>query len=509
VTLQVQLAIYRKINSLAGLAPFEDPLFHNTLQLSVRDSQTRPALTVRMLLSLGSSFVTLAAFMGVLLNLNPLLAALVILVAVPQLLVERKFARQRFRLGTEMSQDERRAIYYGHVLSAPHFIKELRLFNLADYFLKSLHHTQLDLNHRQQRQEIRELRWQLGLALLTNLSAAAAYALVILQAFAGHFSLGDLMLYLSALGSVQQSLSAAAYGLGSMHESALFYSRYADVLALPDPLQSHAPLRPVPPLRSGIELRNVSFRYGVAQPWVLRNVDLVLPAGKCLGLVGLNGEGKTTLVKLITRLYDPTEGQILWDGVDIREFDPSQLRNCIAVMFQDYARYDLTIQENIGLGNLAHINNSKCVREAAIAAGIDHRIETLPRGYETMLSRSFGSDDLGIDLSGGEWQKIALARMFLRDASVLVLDEPTAALDIQSEHELYHHFMSVTSKRTSLLISHRLSTVRMADLIAVLAGGCIIEYGTHEDLLNHGGTYAKLYRMQADRYMSVPGEPRG
>lgn len=235
---------------------------------------------------------------------------------------------------------------------------------------------------------------------------------------------------------------------------------------------------------------------------MLRDINLCIPAGQCLALVGLNGAGKTTLVKLLTRLYDPTEGQILWDGIDLREFDPVELRCHMGAIFQDFIRYDLTVQENIGLGDVERIKQSEAIRQAANKAGIHKLVERLPQGYDTILSRWLVGKDTGAgaDLSGGEWQKIALARMFMRDADMLMLDEPTAALDAQAEYDLYSSFVELMAGRTSLLITHRFSTVRMADAVAVLEQGQITEYGSHTELVARKGTYAHLYQMQAERY---------
>ncbi|GER90142.1 hypothetical protein KDW_43040 [Dictyobacter vulcani] len=220
-----------------------------------------------------------------------------------------------------------------------------------------------------------------------------------------------------------------------------------------------------------------------------------------MALVGLNGAGKTTLVKLLTRLYNPTEGQILWDGIDISEFDPRELRQHMGTIFQDFAHYDLTVYQNIGLGNVAHIEHPDSIQQAAIQAGIHEHITKLPHSYQTFLGRWLADDAVGVDLSGGEWQKIALARMFMRKVDMLILDEPTAALDAQAEYDLYHQFHTFIQGRTSLLITHRFSTVSMADKIAVLEEGQIIACGSHQELLAQGGTYATLYRMQAANYL--------
>ena len=251
---------------------------------------------------------------------------------------------------------------------------------------------------------------------------------------------------------------------------------------------------------NGIEVRNVSFRYSDEHAWVLRDVNLLIPAGRCTALVGLNGAGKTTLVKLLTRMYDPTEGEILWEGIDIREFDVERFRERIGAVFQDFTRYDLTAQENIGLGNVGEALDDDKVRQAAMRAGVSETIEGLPGGYGTVLSRWLTTEKAGVDLSGGEWQKIALARMFMRESEMLILDEPTAALDAQAEYDLYNRFVELMGGRTSLLITHRFSTVRMADMVAVLEEGRITEVGTHEELIRVNKTYTKLYQMQAERY---------
>lgn len=308
-------------------------------------------------------------------------------------------------------------------------------------------------------------------------------------------------LYTSAVASVQGTLSGMISGLTRLNENALFFRQYTDLLALPQQLQIARVPRAVPELTEGITLRDVSFRYSEQHPWVLRHVDLFLPTGKCLALAGLNGAGKTTLVKLLTRMYNPTEGQILWDGIDFREFAPSELRQHIGTIFQDFAHYDLSVQHNIGLGEVSRIEDISAVHRAASDAGIHQRILALREGYQSILSRWLAeTESAGVDFSGGEWQKIALARMFMREADVLMLDEPTAALDAQAEYELYLHLRKLMQGRTCLLITHRFSTIRMADYVAVLEKGSIVEYGPHDELVERDGVYTKLYAMQAASY---------
>lgn len=337
---------------------------------------------------------------------------------------------------------------------------------------------------------------------MATLVSTGTFVGVVIQAFTHRLSLGDVTLYSNAVRGMQSALTSIAYAIASLYEHTLFFTTYKQVQMLPQPIPIQNPTRSISRLVHGLEFRQVSFRYSEEHPWVLKNVNLFVPAGQCLAVVGLNGAGKTTLMKLLTRLYDPTEGDILWDGVDIREFDPEVLRDHIGAIFQDFGRYSLTAQQNIGLGAVKYLEDMSRIRQAAERAGIDARLEALPRKYQTMLSREFGKNGEGVELSGGEWQKVAAARLFMREADLLILDEPTAALDAQAEYEIYDHFSQLVNDRTSLLVSHRFSTVRMADIIAVLENGRFIEYGSHDELIHQAGRYAQLYKLQAEQYLS-------
>jgi ATP-binding cassette subfamily B protein len=500
LSLSLKASIYEKIAGFVGLAYFEDPDFYNRIEVITNNAHFGPQQLLNTSITLFESCVTLGSFLGVLLVFQPVLALIILVAVLPQLYAQLRLGSQRFQLILTNTIKERLAAYYGQVLSWITFAKEVRLFALGPYFLHKYVHTVEEINQTKVTQQKRELRWNVLLATLAALVSGGTSLYVTLQTFFGHLSLGDLALYTSAVASLQMTLLSLVLALTDLPESVRFFREYTSLLALPQPLPISTTPQPVTPLCAGIELRDVSYRYSEQHPWILQHVDLFLPAHQCLALVGLNGAGKTTLVKLLARLYDPTEGQILWDGTDIREFDPQELRQHLGAIFQDFAHYDLSVHENIGLGNISQIENRDRIEEAAEKAGIRERIERLPLGYKSILSRMLANPEESVDFSGGEWQKLALARMFLRNADLLILDEPTAALDAQAEYELYQQFRQLVQGRTCLLITHRFSTVLMADCIAVLEDGQITEYGTHAELLARQGTYARLYSMQAESY---------
>jgi ATP-binding cassette subfamily B protein len=497
--LKVQLTIYNKINKLEGLGPFEDPRFHNAIQLA-SDAQYAPQQIIGNITTLVSNSVTLVVFAIAMMAINQYLTAFVALAALPELYTQLKMGQKRFSIATENATKQRHVSYYGNLLSNITFAKEMRLFSLASHFLNSFRCLVKELHQIQRLQQLREMHWQLGLGIFSNIVSSATFIAVVLQAYTGRLSLGDVSIYSIALRNIQGAMSGLIATLANIGETLKFFTHYTDLIMLPQPIVIVSSPRNVPPLMSGIDLRNVSFRYSDKHPWVLRDINFSIPAGKCLALVGLNGAGKTTLIKLLSRLYDPTEGRITWDRIDLREFEPKDLRAHVGVIFQDFVRYDLTAYENIALGDVNHLNDKFSVQQAAMRAGIHERIEMLPHGYQTTLSRHLSEGSIGVDLSGGEWQKIALARLFMRKADLLILDEPTATLDAQSEYDLYCRFSDLVAGKTSLLISHRFSTVHMADLIAVIRDGQITECGTHGELIALKAAYARMYNMQARHY---------
>jgi ATP-binding cassette, subfamily B, bacterial len=325
-----------------------------------------------------------------------------------------------------------------------------------------------------------------------------SYAWIVWRTISGAISLGSMTMYISIFRSSQGLFAAIFNGLSDLYENALFMSNLFTFLDLQPKMAVPDKARAVPaPIRQGIEFRDVSFKYEGQDKWALRKVNLRISPGEKIALVGPNGAGKTTIIKLLTRLYDPTEGVILLDGVDMREFDPEELHRRVGVIFQDYVHYYVTAAENIGFGQIEDVGNRPRIERAAEKGGADAMIRAMPQGYDNVLGRWFKE---GRELSGGEWQKIALSRAFMRECDILVLDEPTAALDAENEFQVFQRFRALTADRMAVLISHRFSTVRMADRILVLEKGCVIEEGTHAKLLEMGGTYARLFTLQAESY---------
>ena len=381
--------------------------------------------------------------------------------------------------------------------------KEIRLFGLGKLFLDRLLAATRQSAAEQLTVERRSTILQVGLAGLSSAIAALGAWIAIRGVAGGALAPSDVVLLLAAMAGITNVFSGLLIALATAGRTLAMFQRYLEVLALPT--EPTTPIVALPPVRRGIELKDVWFRYDADAPWLLRGVDLTIPHGAAIGLVGLNGAGKTTLVKLLCRFYEVERGQILWDGVDIRDLDPRALRRRIGATFQDFMTYDLTAQDNIGVGDVARIADLAPIREAARLVEVDGALASLPQGYQTQLSRALAtsaqSDDPGATLSGGQWQRVAIARSLIKpEVDLLILDEPSAGLDPLAESLLHHTLARRAAGRTRLLISHRLSALRTADAIAVLSGGRIIEHGSHDALMAAGGEYARLFSLQARGY---------
>ncbi len=497
LTNHVNSLIIRKAINL-DLQFFENPIFYDTLQNARRQADVSALNIVNSTLQMVQQVITLISLVILLLRFSPWLAVIVLLSAIPSFLSQSQYAERAFRAVTRRAPEARLLNYLEQLLTGNDTVKEIKLFGLGEPLLKRYQtlFTQFYLEDR----AIAERRTMAGLGwgMLSNLVYYASYAWIVLRAVAGLITLGDMTMFLAIFRQSQGSFRSLLDSLNRLYESNLYLDNLIQFLELQPALVALTDGLTAPePLRHGIEFKHVSFCYPGSDVFVLRDINLHIQPGERIALVGLNGAGKTTLIKLLTRLYDPCEGQILLDGVDLRKYDLTSLQQRFGVIFQDFVRYQFTVRENIGFGQIDALDDLERIKEAADRGGAEPIIEAMPEGYETILGRRW---ERGQELSGGQWQKIALARAFMRKAEVLVLDEPTSALDAEAEYEVFRRFGELMEGRIAVLISHRFSTVRMADRIVVLSAGKIIEIGSHQELINLDGAYARLFNLQAEGY---------
>jgi len=489
--------IIRKAISL-DLQFFENPIFYDTLQNARRQADTSALSIVRSTLQMVQQAITLVSLIALLLRFSPWLAVIVFVAAIPSFLSQSQYAERAFRAVSRRAPESRLLNYLEMLLTGNETVKEIKLFGLGQTLLER--YQTLFTKFYEEDRAIAQKRTIAGLGwgMLSSLVYYGSYAWIVLRTVAGLITLGDMSMFLSIFRQSQHSISSLLDSLNRLYESNLFLDNLITYLELEPVLVApvNGPMAPEP-IRHGIEFRNVSFRYPGSEALVLRDISLHIHPGERIALVGLNGAGKTTLIKLLTRLYDPTEGQILIDGVDLREYDLASLHQRFGVIFQDFVRYQFSVRENIGFGQIDALDDIARIQTAADRGGATEVIEALPQGYETVLGRRW---EKGAELSGGQWQKIALARAFMRKAEVLVLDEPTSALDAEAEYEVFRRFGELMEGRIAVLISHRFSTVRMADRIVVLSEGRIHELGTHAELIELNGAYARLFNLQAEGY---------
>jgi ATP-binding cassette subfamily B protein len=484
------------------LRHFEDADVYDKMQNARREASARPLSLAMQIFAIGQNVVTLAALSGLLLRLSPASVLVIVAASVPAFLAEARLSAESFRLWTWRAPEGRRLNYLEWILTRDSHVKEVKLFHLGPLVLGRYRALFRKFFDEDRRLAVRRMRAGVVFGLLSLVAFYGMYALMAGRAATGAISLGDLTLYIVVFRQGQGALQAVLGAVGTMYEDALFMSNLFAYLEI-ETGGEEARVRPAlraPRGRPGaIELDDVSFRYPGKEAWALRNLTLTIAPGEKLGLVGENGAGKSTLVKLLLRLYDPTEGAIRYGGVDLRDMDPRDLRSRIGAVFQDFVRYQFTAAENVGLGEPAHVEDRPRIEEAARRGGATEVVEALPKRWDTVLGGWF---EAGHELSAGQWQKLAVARAFMRDdAEVLILDEPTASIDAESEHELFQRFQALAADRTAIVISHRFSTVRIADRIAVLHGGRLEELGTHAELVAKDGRYAHLFRLQARGYL--------
>ena len=479
------------------LEDFEDPDLQDKLDRARRQTMGRMNL-MGQLFGQAQDAITVVSFATGLLVYAPWLIVLLAIALVPAFVGEAHFNAMNYTLNFQWTPERRQLEYLRQTGASVETAKEVKIFNLHGFLVARFRALADGFYAANRRLARSRALWGTLFAALGTLGYYVAYAYIVWRTVHGDFSIGDLTFLAGSFRRLRQLLEGLLVGFSQVAGQALYLDDLFSFFEIEPEIVSKPDALPVPrPIARGFAFERVGFRYPDAARWALRDVSFALHAGEVLALVGENGAGKTTLVKLLARLYDPDEGRILLDGRDLRDYDLDDLRANIGVIFQDFVRYHLSAGENIGVGQVEQIGDHARIREAARRAGADEVVEALPQGYAQLVGRRFKT---GVDLSGGQWQKIAIARAYMRDAQVMILDEPTAALDARSEFEVFRRFKELSEDRTAVLISHRFSSVRMADRILVLAEGTLEASGTHEQLMAQGGRYAELFELQAAGY---------
>ncbi|MBV9601902.1 MAG: ABC transporter ATP-binding protein [Chloroflexi bacterium] len=494
---RIQLLVMRHANEL-DLVFFERPQFYDLLQTVQREAAYRPVQMVQTAFMLIRQILTFVSLLALLVGLDWFIAVAALVAPIPAFISGARYGWHGYQLMRWQSPLRRMMNYLTNLLTTDIYNKEIKLFTLGDFFIERFSNL-----FRRYYVEMRALvirRYVAGAAwsMLTVLTSGLTFLYVAYRTLAGAISVGGLTMYVQAADGVSQAFSAVLGALQSMYEHQLYLQTLFELLDFTPVVR--APAHPIPfgrPIQQGIEFRNVTYTYEGKDEPALDDVSFCIEPGETVAIVGHNGAGKTTLVKLLARLYDPQSGQVLIDGHDVREYEPDALRNEFGVLFQDYVSYQFSARENIGVGRVEHLDEMPAITDAAVKSGASSVIEALPQGYDTVLGKWF---DGGVNLSGGEWQKVALGRAFMRQAQILILDEPSAALDAKAEYELFSRMRELAHGRTAIFISHRFSTVRRADRILVFEHGRLIESGTHDELVALGGRYAELFNLQAASY---------
>ncbi len=492
---RVNVLILEKALTL-DLAHFEDSEFYDKITQARSEASSRPLALINRTLGLGQAALTLITFSGLLLHLSVWAVLILVVAAIPSFIAETRFAGHAFRLFRWRSPETRQQHYLEILLAREDYAKEVQLYQLGSILLQRYRDIFAKLYQEDRNLTIQKGVWSYLLGLLSTGTFYAAYAWIVVTAIAGQITLGEMTMYLVVFRQGQSTFASTLTAIGGMYEDNLYLANLYEFLEQPIPQSQGKITQGIRP--DGIRFEQVSFSYpGSPQP-ILKNISFHLQPGKKLAIVGENGSGKTTLIKLLTRLYIPSSGRILLDGIDLNDWDINVLRRRMGVIFQNFVQYQFTVGENVGVGDTDHLDDQTQWEEAATKGMAKSFIDQLPQGFDTQLGKWFKN---GQELSGGQWQKIALSRAFMRSgADILVLDEPTAAMDAEAEMQIFNHFRSLTQDQIVVLISHRFSTVRMADQIMVMAAGEIIEQGTHEQLLATKGRYAQLFALQAAGY---------
>ena len=506
VVRHVKVEMMKKAKEI-DLAAYDLPEFYEKLENANREAGMRPVSIISSTFSVVSTVISLISYMIVLSAALPLATLCIVVVSIPSAIVNFVYRRKNFGYMRHRSKERRQMNYYSDIMVNKDLVKEIRMFDLGDTFIekfcKVFDHYYKGLRHL----ILSENLWSIGMIVLSSLVNCFFYLVLARGVFDGQYMIGDYSLYTNALVSISGYVTTLIGTSATIYEGTLFIDNLVTFMKCKPQITAKGDV-PAPLTRGAhtIEFVNVSFAYPGTDHLVLKNVNLKFEQGDTVVLVGLNGAGKTTLIKLLTRLYDPTEGQILLDGVDLREYDHKELYKIFGIIFQDFGKYAVTVSENIQFGEIDGEHSDGRVREAAIAANADDYILRLPNGYETSLMRFFERE--GIELSIGQWQKLAIARAFYSDSDILILDEPTASLDAIAEQEIYDQFDRLRHDKTTIFVSHRLSSATVATKIVVLEYGEVVEEGNHRELMEQKGKYYELFTTQAKHYVADAGGER-
>jgi len=479
------------------LDQFEDSVFYDKLERARQQTVGRSVL-LSQVMSQVQDFISMAFLLTGLIAFNPWLILLLLIAIIPSFLGESYFNSQNYALTRSQTPERRELDYVRYLGASDETAKEVKIFGLSDFIINRFKTLSDKFYADNSKLAVKRSAWGTFFSVLGSMGYYAAYGVIIYQTVTGKTSVGTLTFLAGSFRQLSSLMESMLNRFTTVSQGAIYLNDFLEFFEIKPKISIAANPLPFPnPIKQGFTFENVGFQYHNSERWANRHLNFTLHPGEKLALVGENGAGKTTLVKLLARLYDPTEGRILLDGINLKEYSIEDLRLNLGIIFQDYLKYQMTFSQNIAVGNISEINNKALIKKAARESLADVLAEKLPNRYEQWLGRRFND---GVELSGGEWQKVALARAYMKEAQVLILDEPTAALDARAEYEVFQRFAQLTKGKSAVLISHRFSTARLADRIIVLEKGTILEIGTHEELLKKEGRYAELFQLQAKGY---------
>ena len=480
------------------LEQFEDSVFYDKLERARQQTMGRSILLSQVMSQI-QDLISMAFLLTGLIAFNPWLIILLLAAIIPSFLGESYFNSKNYALTRSQTPERRELDYLRYLGASDETAKEVKIFGLSDFIINRFETLSNKFYTDNSKLAVKRSGWGTFFSVLGSIGYYAAYGFIIYQTVIGKSTVGMLTFLAGSFRQLSSLMETMLNRFTSVSQGAIYLNDFLDFFEIrPNISTKQNPLSFPNPILQGFTFEDVGFRYHNAERWANRHLNFTLHPGEKLALVGENGAGKTTLVKLLARLYDPTEGRILLDGIDLKEYDVKSLRQNIGVIFQDYLRYQMTLSQNIAVGNIGELGNAPLIQKAAKESLAHSLTEKLPGRYEQALGRRFNN---GVELSGGEWQKVALARAYMKDSQVLILDEPTAALDARAEYDVFQRFAKLTQGKSAVLISHRFSTARLADRILVLNAGTIMESGNHDELLAKNGQYAELFRLQAKGYL--------